>query len=1250
MKPLNDIILDPAFSMDGGNLIEASAGTGKTYCIQTLFLRLVVEQGIEVKNILVVTFTDAATKELRDRLRSILQKFQQYCDKNLPEEDGDYDRISKVYELELCGSTGKRDIDKERDYRVRCALLDFDESPISTIHGFCSKVLSRYAFECGHDFDAELSGNTDSMVHDICDDWWRKNTYNASGVDRGAVNGLSLNNIKQAVKQYIKKPDSILLPELGGFDSTVTVMRNKASDIAMWWRENSSAIKDELLASRDKGFLDNNYVVNYPAQLDLACEDLEKNSDEILRLLALYKRDQIQNKSIAVEGKTATGRQKKKNWSPGKITKEFLGQTKEFGESVKVLSTAKLREAIICITDTYHNKREEMHVMSYDDLLLNLRNALRADRDSSGLLVNALRDEYQVALIDEFQDTDPVQYEIFKTVFIDGKRPVFLVGDPKQAIYKFRNGDIFTYYAAQKEIEQDRHYTLSCNYRSEENLISGLNTIFGDQQEHIAFLNKNIGYVGDLTAKGKSPSASLLIGGKEDDNPFHIWYYRNVGDLAVGSGQAPFRQQVYAGVAEEIVSLLQDEKMTISGRRLKPSDFAVLVLVHTDAQAISAELSTRDVPAVRQSNGNVFDSIEASDMYLFINAMVNPGDLSALFSVLATDLSAYTEDEIYRLRNGDTVDCINKYGDDFGLHAVEDIVNCFTEGHERWVKGSFIEGFNYISDKIGVKGYLMSHENGERRLTNLIQLEELIHDAVLQKDMGIQITLNWLLLQLDSETREEDDAQEMRLESDRDAVQIMTVFKSKGLEFPIVFAPTLWRSKKPHSAMATEYHQPTDSEDVPPIILDLDENKEGKVISIREQEEEYIRLLYVASTRAVHRTYLVWGDMDDKHCNPAIKHVLSNGKLDLDECVAKAAEEHGDDEFEINKGAVRIVVRNAGTEQLTNTYTEVAGVIDSKSLKTLDANYSSELYVDKSYGHTSFSGIAPEHETASSLEVVVDAEYTPYESEVTDDSAKNIDIFNFVAGAKTGTCWHSIFETLDFMATDKEVRLAVNRALDMFRLSKGQTEEMIQRKRDVVFEMVKGVLNIELPCKCKLADITVDKKLAEMEFNFSLPLWDESVKGSDKLGRRTTDIVEVLNKHWSDDPTKEEFLDRISQWNKQIPQGFMTGFIDLLFEYDGKYYIIDWKSNRCGGTPAGFSAEGLCSEMAHSTYFLQYLIYAVALHHYLRGSIVDYDYDTHFGGAIYVFLRGYNVSPDNGIYFDCPPKELIEDLSTVLLY
>lgn len=1251
MNYLNDIILDSSFKMAGSNLVEASAGTGKTYCIQTLFLRLVIVQGVEVGNILVVTFTDAATKELRDRLRSILQKFQQYCDGHMEADDGDYDRVRSIYELELAGNIHKEGFAAERDYRVRCALLDFDEASISTIHGFCSKVLSRYAFECGHDFDAELSGNTDSIVSDLCEDWWRRNTYNVSFIDQAFVKGLSLANVKNAVKQYIKKPDSILRPDADGFEDAVFVMRDRLNKVAEWWLINGSDMKTELLASRDSGFLNDDYVITYPSQLDVLCKYDKRNIEELMRLLTCYKKSSIINTTINVDGKTPTGKQKTKRWSPGKRTKEFMEYAEELSKLCDLQSTLKLQEAMLSIKEYYQENRKAMHVMSYDDLLLTFRDALRND-ETGGILVKALRDEYQVALIDEFQDTDPVQYEIFKSIFINVGMPIFLVGDPKQAIYKFRNGDIFTYYAAQKEVASAQHYTLSCNYRSETNLIKGLNTIFGDTENHIAFLNKNISYIDGLTAKGKKTDESLLLDGKEDASPFRIWYYRGVGDSTKGGEQSPFRRRVYSDVADEIVSLLQNDKVTIGGRKLKPSDFAVLVLRHTEAAAINSELSVRNVPSVRQSIGNVFDSVEASDMYLLLNAIVNPSDISAILAVLATDLSAYTNNEIYGLKSGELINSKTQYGSDMDGHVIEDIIKYFLESHELWVKGSFIEAFSYISEKLGVKGCLMSHSNGERRVTNLLQIEELIHDAVLQKSMGMQMTIHWFLAQLDEDTREVTDAQEMRLESDSDAVHIMTVFKSKGLEFPVVFAPTLWKNKKAFSGMAIEYHEESNSDNVPKLILDLDKNNEGKAIAAREQEEEDVRLLYVASTRAIHRTYLVWGDMDARYHNSAVKHVLSDGKLDLDKCVVAAAKEYGNKDFDIDRGEVNIAVRNMGDEQHVNIYTELGAVVDTELLKTADSNYAAELYIDKTHGHTSFSGIAPEHAVVqadkATEDIIVDAEYTLYEHINDIEEADSINIFNFVAGAKTGTCWHSIFEVLDFKASDTEIRRVVNAALDAFRLNKGATEEIVKRKQDVVYKMVKGVLEIKLPCSCRLSDISVEKKLAEMEFNFSLPLWNTTVKNAALHGRRTTEITAVLHRYWGNDTTKQEFLNQIRHWDKQIPQGFMTGFIDLLFEYDGKYYIIDWKSNRCGGSPDGFSKEGLCSEMAGSSYFLQYLIYTVALHNYLAGCIDDYDYDKYFGGAIYIFLRGYGVAPENGVYFDRPSRELVEDLSDVL--
>jgi len=324
-------------------------------------------------------------------------------------------------------------------------------------------------------------------------------------------------------------------------------------------------------------------------------------------------------------------------------------------------------------------------------------------------------------------------------------------------------------------------------------------------------------------------------------------------------------------------------------------------------------------------------------------------------------------------------------------------------------------------------------------------------------------------------------------------------------------------------------------------------------------------------------------------------------------------------------------------------------------LQTEDRRSNKEPAVNKKYGHTSFSSLAPRD-----LETVPDMDSTKDHDE-SDGAGKDsgadpatggkaeLSILTFPAGARTGTCWHRIFEELDFKTDDKQVREVVNEHLATFRLDKGSAE-ISGRKRELVAAMVRSTLELPLPIvpgksaagTFALQDIDSAKRRAELEFHFSLPDREQS----------TTAILELLKKHWetASDDGKRQFLQILEKnWDREIPRGFMTGSIDLFFEHNGGYYIVDWKSNRRTGILDDFDAKGLRDEMTKHAYYLQYLFYTVAVHNYLRGCKKGYDYKKHFGGVFYIFLRGTQNTDTHGIYSDRPGYELIADLSAILV-
>ena len=1263
-QSLSSRVTAPAFSMDGASLVEASAGTGKTYSIQTLFLRLVIERGLQVRSILVVTFTEAATKELRDRLRSVLYKCQLAVEGALPSDDGDYVRVNDILALPLQGERIFPAYDAERAFRARRALLDFDEAAIHTIHGFCSRCLSRFAFECGHDFSAEVIGESSEVVEELCEDWWRRNVYAASPIRLAAMatGKVSLENLKRLAEERIAKPDALLRP---------AASQSAAPDIEELFRA--------MLDAWDREAVDAALTKARVSGTKLRANTRDKLFGQL---------DALERGRIAAEMFTGLERLTPEflanalnQSSPGPPDHPFFERCSAFMDGLRAAAESALPCAARDVAAGYARRRRQRAVLSYDDILLDVRQALRNPQQNDALLA-ALRGEYAAALIDEFQDTDPVQYEIFRRVFIEAGAPVFLVGDPKQAIYGFRNGDIFTYYAAAEAVRRGRagrEYSLDKNFRSEKRLVDAVNQVFRDHDER-AFINDHIAYPGALDAQGKPLEESLTVAGQTDAAPFRVWYYTDYapqGKKAPPGQDNPYARRMYADAADEVVRLLNDDGTRIAGKRVQPSDIAMLVLTHREADYIHRELSRRRVPAVRQSTGNVFDSLEAEDMQLLMAVMADPTNLSAARSFLATDLVDLSDAELVALTEGERIreDETERSLRAAGLHTMEDYVAFFREANDRWRSGSFMQAFTYVGKRLRLRERVVGLADGERRLTNILQLADLIHHAAVARRLGVDGALNWIARQRAASTREQDDAYEMRLESDADAVQIMTVFKSKGLQFPIVFAPTMWRRKpeaKRKNEIVVEYHEPVaasgpaageaeescevegDSSDVPRMILDVSADKDAEEKAKQEKRQEDVRLFYVAVTRAIHRVYVIWGDLHND--DGALAHVLDDGPLKAHD-TARDMQARGQDERAVGAALLTLRAQAKREEGWAPERCERSSAQSPADLRGADDPWF-EVDVDKTHGHTSFSGFAP-HDQAPSAG---DAEERDYDGEDAgeepeDESRNELTIFTFPAGRRTGHCWHAIFENMDFTwlsdgpnSNEGSAREIVQKMLKLYGLREPPGTPEDEQRAEIVFDMVRRTLRQELwpDAGFVLADVPRSDRLAEMEFSF--PLRDEP-------GRRASVVADVLERRWRGDPVKKPFLDRIraSAWGKGggggelIPRGFMTGCIDLFFRHGGRYYVLDWKSNRRGGRPQDFDETGLREEMAAHTYFLQYLVYTVAAHKYLEGCLPDYGYDERFGGVCYVFLRGVDGrTPGRGVFFDRPGPELIEDIAAEL--
>ena len=1058
----------------GRNLIEASAGTGKTFTIAGVYLRLVLELRLAVSDILVVTFTEAATKELKERIR-----------KRLKEAENAFENGESTDAL-LSGLLGKIPDHAEAGRLLSSAVRSFDEAAIFTIHGFCQRTLQENPFESGSLCDTELMKDQGTILREIAQDYWRINCYpaprerviaaNAAGISPGSLLGMAR--------------------RIGG-DPFAGVIPDAPQD--------TGATEDWLLSLR-RGFFDY-----------LAAE--------------LPKRKRLKN------------------------------------------------------------------VRSFDDLLLDLHTAL--DREDSAL-PRLIRERYQAALIDEFQDTDPTQFAIFDAIYPVGHpAPFFLIGDPKQAIYSFRGADIFAYMGAAKATKA-RH-TLLENWRSEPGLIEAVNHIFGAND--LPFLFEDISF---SPVEPAQVERKLLVAKGESAAPLKLWVApRKEAGKPINKGDA--WEILPEAVASEISRLLRQGAggaVTIGERGVAPGDIAVLVRANRQAKLMQRALTRRGIPSVLCSAGNLFESDEAAELLRILSAVAQPGHEALLRGALATDLTGVCAEELARLM-----------GDESGWQQV---LEEFRSYHEIWSASGCMAMTLQFMERRQVRERLLSAPMGERRLTNLLHAVETIHQAQVEGHLGMEGVIAWLACRITEEPKREE--HEIRLETDEAAVQLVTIHKSKGLEYPIVFLPFCWAEYGGKDETAL-FHDEGGR-----VVLDIGspELAEHKALAQRESLAESLRLLYVALTRGKHRTYLIWGAFKDAG-DCALHYLLHpeaqgvRGQVTLtDEAMLAELRQLA----ESSGGAIEVLQIPPADREAFRPQATDSSSLEPRRFKGAIA---------RDWRVASFTSLATRHHHAA--ELPDRDEGNPAEPA----AAKGIDpsgIFAFPRGAKAGIFLHEIFERLDFTAPPEALAPLVATLLD----SHGFSAEWC----GAVCSMVQSVLRAPLgEERFSLSQVGMERRLTELEFFFPLAaITSERLR--DAVTRYSTRKPSA-----SSTPFPVDMAGLFSHLAFAPVQGMLRGFVDLVVEHGGRYYLLDWKSNHLGNRVDDYDEPGMRREMERSLYPLQYLLYTVALDNYLKFRITGYDYDKHFGGVFYLFLRGVD-GKGNGIFADRPPKGFIEELSHAL--
>ena len=1193
-------ILDPmTFPLHGARLIEASAGTGKTYTIASLYLRLLLQHGqagsghgeeLSVDRILVVTFTEAATAELRDRIRSkIHDAYLAFSRKKANEDDG--------FMIALLA-----DIPEHRYLEMAKILLQaerqMDEAAIYTIHGFCQRMLTQNAFESGVRFNNEFVTDESELKRQVVADFWRRHFYSISPQLAEDVQQIwsSPKQLLETIGGFLTGPEvAFSVPALQGDLSDAYRTRIDQIDaLKALWREVSDDIQPMIANSGvdKRSYSKKNlptwfHVINdwaYASSTNLQLPDkLDKFSQQIL------------------DEKT------KKGTPPSHAVFTQIDELlvlSDFSAPLTVYAIEHCRQALF-------ESKLKKGWLSFDDLLTQFSSAI--EQDSDHILKDRIRALYPVAMIDEFQDTDPLQYHIFSEIYVSQPQcALLMIGDPKQAIYAFRGADIFTYIQARRQVTD--HYTLQTNWRSCPDVVSAVNGVF--KHGTAPFI-----YDADIPFLPVSYSAN---------NAEKSWWMDQQKQTALTawlpecdeamSGTDYENQMANATAAQIQTILTKSEQGTAYFKKsalgepieIKAGNMAVLVRTGKEGKLVRQALAKQGIASVYLSNrDSIFEGKTAKDMLRLLQAVFSPEDESTLRAALASSLFGLTAAQLDALNNDEI--------------AWEREVNQFKDSRDVWAKRGVMPMLRQILSRQRLAQQWLAEEEGERRLTDVLHLGELLQEAsqILDSDYAL---LRWLAEHIDNPNQNADE-QILRLESERNLVQVITIHKSKGLEYDLVFLPFLCRYRAVTKKYTVKYHDESRGQ----AMVDVEKLEDNVELADKERLAEDIRLLYVGLTRAVYGLYLGLAPVKDGQKkgsttglhHSAIGYLLQKGEAgdinDLIERVNSLAQTLTGD----------VMMVTVPPELPDMGYQGKEG-----ALPTVDALREFNGKVDNQWWMTSYSNLVKQgHQSVhnSHLELPgFDIDSEQDKTDVSDDSDIEISadpersIFTFPKGARPGTFLHTVFEEIDFtLPADSDSTTA---CLTTLLIQENYELEWLP----VLQTLIDHVLNCPLDGQgLRLSEKQAHQKLTEMEF--LLPI---QALSASKVNR-------VVAQH-------DDVSAQAGTLGFQTVSGMLKGFIDLIFEHEGRYYVLDWKSNHLGDSPDDYGSEALIHAMRDHRYDWQYQLYALALHRFLQTRIADYDYERHFGGVYYLFLRGVTTDGHRGIFSAKPSLAFLTELEQII--
>jgi exodeoxyribonuclease V beta subunit len=1200
----------------GSRLIEASAGTGKTYTIAALYLRLVLGHGGEdagfgrplvPPDILVVTFTEAATQELRDRIRARLSEAAQ---------------AFLVDPAEVVPQPAGKDLlhDLRADYppsqwagcarTLRLAAEWMDEAAVSTIHGWCNRMLREHAFDSGSPFTQSLETDLSELQAEVVRDYWRTFCAPLGADDAEQVRGwwATPDKLQGALKGLIDQVEA-LEPGLPPAEALPAARAQAQAELA--------SVKAPFAG--DGGWADE--------LLDgLNAAVAAKQCKMPARVAWMKSLRDWADGDAASPGFTKTAWER---LSPDGMAKEWQGDTAfldhpawpVLGGLQSVLAQLPdgkplvLRHAAHWCAARLQVEQMRRAQMGFNELLTRLDAALQGPNGER--LAAVIRRQFPAALIDEFQDTDPLQYRIFDTVYgVAANAPasvLLLIGDPKQAIYAFRGADIYTYLGARRDTA-GRHATLGTNFRSTKAMVQAVNAMFELAEQR----PEGRGAFGFRTADGNPlPFVSVAAKGREER-----WWVDGAEPAALtlwlqqgGSGDAA---RMADACASEIVRLLQAGQQGRAGfgetpqalRALRPGDIAVLVNSGTEARAVRSALTARGVRSVYLSEKeSVFQSPAANDLQLWLAACATPEDERLLRAALASALL------------GLDWAALDALGHDALLWEAR--VLQFSGYQRIWQHQGVLPMLRRLLHDFGVPQRLLG-AGDERVLTDVLHLAELLQQASGVLD-GEHALIRWLTEQRLPDAGGDAEARRLRLESDADLLKVVTVHKSKGLEYPLVFLPygSAARVTKP-TDMPFKWH-----DEAHRLVVALQADAATRARVDDERLGEDMRKLYVALTRARYATWIgvtTGKDVD----RSALGQLLAGaeGGLSVDG-MRTTLQSIGEPAIAVHDlpaaEALRFEDQAAAPQlapepPLSSAPRERWWIASYSALRRADA----PAETDAAPVPTS----ATEDIYADSRS---DAEAVDEATQIMPSVADGPDLHDFPRGAGPGTFLHGLLEwmgQLGFALLHRDAQRQGELATLVERRCTAQGyAAWAERLQTWLLRWLVTPLPLDLHGATPVAPAALVAIQIEMEFWLAAQQVD------------TLALDALVREHTLDAAPRPELA-------PQQMHGMLKGYVDLVFEHAGRYYVADYKSNWLGPADADYTPAAMRAAVLAHRYELQYVLYVFALHRLLRARLPDYDYARHMGGSVTLFLRG-STAPGGGLHAECPPQALIDALDAL---